>query len=115
MGDQKKVSKKTTSLAPVSRQSVPPLIGKAHRTEVIRSDTVLSNESVEIPERRTHKIKVMAAVSMAAAGIVIGVAFLIAAVVLKDGELRTWSMGLITFVLGSVLGYGFGNSSASES
>jgi hypothetical protein len=114
MGDQKRAAKKTKSLAPVGRQPVLSPADSKHKTQVIRSDAVLPNESVDIPEKRTHKIRVVAAVSMAAAGIAIGVAFLVAAVVIKDGELRTWSMGVITFVLGSVLGYGFGNNNASE-
>ena len=115
MSAQKKIAKKNKTRALTVQKGTVPQVITNHTPEIIRSDIVLKKESVVIPEKETDKMKVKAAVRIAAAGLAIGVFFLVISIYIKDSELRTWSMGLVTFVLGTVLGYGFSHNSTKNS
>ena len=115
MSAQKRNSIKPKSGALIARNDKLPEIKADHTPEIIRSDIVLEKASIVIPEKETDKMKVKAAGRIAAAGLAIGVFFLTVSIYLNDSEIRTWSMGLITFVLGTVLGYGFSHTSTKNS
>lgn len=75
--------------------------------EKISSDAVISRGEVS----DSDEMKVKWALFLSGAAVVIGVAFLITGLVLKDAELRTWATGLISLVVGAALGFAFSGSS----
>ena len=48
---------------------------------------------------------------IAGVALLIGVAFLIAALSIEDTELKSWATGLISLVVGAAIGFVFSNNS----
>ena len=76
----------------------------------IESLDVIQTDSVAIPEKDTDRMKVKAAVAIAAASLFVGALFLAVSIYVDDKELRAWATGLISLVVGASIGFLFGGN-----
>ena len=82
--------------------------------EQIESDDIIPPSQVGPVETKGEFLRIVAAASISGAALLIGVGFLIASLVLQDGELQTWASGLISLVVGAAIGFSFGNNNSNS-
>lgn len=84
---------------------------KRKATEIINANEVIVPGAVTRVETPGDLFKIKAATIIAGASVLIGVAFLIAALWLNDSVLKSWSTGIISLVVGAAIGFVFSNKS----
>lgn len=78
--------------------------------EQLSSDEIIPRHQVA----GIDDLKAKWALILSGCALLIGVVFLITAICMKDAELRTWSTGLISLVVGAALGFAFSNSNNNQ-
>lgn len=78
---------------------------KTTAPEQISSVEVVPPGSVEPFD--VERFKIVAAIAISGAALVLGFISLIIAVTTEDSELKTWSTGLISLVVGAAIGFAF--------
>ena len=86
----------------------------AKKPEIIDTTDVIKPGGVGGVESPGEIIRIKAAVCIAGAALLIGVAGLAAALFLGDSELKAWATGLISLVVGAAIGFVFSGSSNSR-
>jgi hypothetical protein len=81
---------------------------------MIQSLDLIKLDSVVIPEKDTDRMKVKAAVAIAAASLLVGTVFLAVSIFVDDKELRAWATGLISLVVGASIGFLFGGGNGTQ-
>ena len=81
------------------------------KPEVIISDDLIKPGDVGRVETPGDIIRIKVAAWIAGVALLIGVAFLIAALSIEDTELKSWATGLISLVVGAAIGFVFSNNS----
>lgn len=82
--------------------------------EQIKSDDLIPANSVSLVIARTEQMRVKAATVIAGAAVVVAAIFLVIGIFIDDTDLKTWAMGLISMVVGTAIGFVFGNSGATD-
>lgn len=57
-----------------------------------------------------ERLKMLAAIWISGAAVILGFIALIVAICTKDAELKTWATGLISLVVGAAIGFAFSTS-----
>ena len=83
----------------------------AKKPEVIDSDDVIRPGDVSRVETPGDIIRIKAAAWISGAAVLIGVAFLTAALLMNDTDLKSWATGLISLVVGTAIGFVFSSNS----
>lgn len=78
------------------------------KPEQISSTEVVPPGSIEPFD--VEKWKILAAITISGAALLLGFVALIIAVYIDDSELKTWATGLISLVVGAALGFAFSNT-----
>ena len=81
------------------------------KPEVIESGDMIKPGDVGRVETPGDIIRIKVAAWIAGVALLIGVAFLIAALSIDDAELKSWATGLISLVVGAAIGFVFSNNS----
>ncbi len=81
--------------------------------EQLKSDDIIPVNAVSLVAVRTEQMRVKAAIGIAATAVVVATSFLLIGITMGDADLKTWAMGLISMVVGTAIGFVFGNGNTS--
>ena len=83
-------------------------VRSAQKPEQISSTEVVPPGSINPID--VERLKMLAAIWISAAAVILGFVALIVAICTDDAELKTWSTGLISLVVGAAIGFAFSTS-----